>query len=315
MIDDGARRVAAKVLAGHGVDVDAAERGRGWTNATWLTDELVVRVSSRPGNTDLLRESRLVALLPEQVGYPEIVDAGVLDGHEWVLSRRVAGTNLEEVWPTLEPAERVRAVEQMWTRVRHVHRVDLAAAAPHARARSPFFPDRPADASATLRRLADAGELTAAQVDGLDRALDRFWAALPAAPRVLNHGDFCVPNTMWHDGRVVALLDFEFALVAPPAIDLNELVKMAFVPSDPAGRAPLREMVGAIARSTLPEAGGPDVLVGYAIMLEAWMLENELSTVANGGEPDEAERADASELLTAFARGDGGHYAPLFTGP
>jgi hypothetical protein len=77
------------------VDFGGAWRGPGWTNATWLTDELVVRVAAEPGPADLLRERRLVELLPAEVGYPAILDAGVWHGHEWVLTRRV-GFN----WPT-----------------------------------------------------------------------------------------------------------------------------------------------------------------------------------------------------------------------
>ncbi|GAA3694046.1 hypothetical protein GCM10022224_069480 [Nonomuraea antimicrobica] len=301
------RRVAEEVLREHGADPGGAERGRGWTNATWLTGEFVVRVATRPGAADLLREERLVRLLPAEVGHPPVIDAGVLRGHEWVLSRRVAGQSLEEVWPSLDHAARSRAIEQMWERVRHVHRVDVAAAAPFARPRSPFFPESPAAATAALDRLVSAGGLTPAQAKGLGRALDRFWAALPAAPEALNHGDFCTPNTLWHDGRVVALLDFEFAVVAPIAIDLNELIKIAFGPGDPGERTPLQPVVRRVAAAELDAAGGPDVLIGYSIMLEMWVLEHELSS----DDPDETDRATATAMLTAFAEDDGGYYAPL----
>lgn len=300
-------RVAKAILREYGADFGSAERGRGWTNATWLTDELVVRVATRPGTTDLLREEQLVRLLPAEVGYPPIIDSGVREGHEWVLTRRVTGENLEEVWPSLDPTARSRALEQMWERARHIHRVDVAAAAPHARPRSPFFPQNPAEASAGLERLVTAGELTTTQAKGLGWALDRFWTALPKATPALNHGDFCTPNTLWHDGQVVALLDFEFAVVAPIAIDLNEIIKMAFGPGDPDERAPLQAVARRIATSTLDTAGGPDVLVGYSIMLEMWVLENELAA----DEPDETDRANAAAMLTAFAEGDGGYFAPL----
>ncbi|UBU09223.1 phosphotransferase family protein [Nonomuraea gerenzanensis] len=299
--------MAEAILREHGVDPGGARRGRGWTNATWLTDELVVRVASRPGTADLLRERRLAELLPAKVGYPPVVDAGVRDGHEWVLTRRVPGENLEEVWPKLDAAARSRAVEQLWQRARHVHRVDVAAAAPHARARSPFFPETPAQAAEALERLVSAGGLTPAEAEGLGRTLDRFWAALPQAPVALNHGDLCTPNTLWHDGEVVALLDFEFAVVAPVAIDLNEIVKLAFGPGDQAERAPLQAAVRRVAASALDVAGGPDVLVGYSVMLEMWVLENELTA----DDPDESDRADAAAMLAAFAEGDGGYFAPL----
>ncbi|UNO43620.1 aminoglycoside phosphotransferase family protein [Streptomyces sp. MST-110588] len=307
------RRVAEEVLRRYGADLAAARRGRGWTNTTWLTDDLVVRVAARPGTGDLRREERLARLLPAEVGYPAIVGSGVCRGREWMLTRRIAGENLEEIWPSLDHAARTRAIEQMWERVRHVHRVDVAAATPFARSRSPFFPPSAEAATAALDLLLTVKELTAAQVKGLSRSLDRFWTALPEARKALNHGDFCAPNTLWHDGDVVALLDFEFAVVAPVAVDLNELAKIAYGPGRPEERAPLREVVGRIVASTLDAAGGPDVLVGYSIMLEMWVLANALAA-DDPDEADEADRADAAAMLTAFAEEDGGYYAPLLTG-
>ncbi|MEU9335362.1 phosphotransferase [Streptomyces sp. NPDC048290] len=324
-------RVAEAVLRGRGADIRTAEPGRGWTNATWLAEDLVVRVARRAGAADLLREERLLRLLPPGTGCPAVVDSGVLEGHEWVLTRRVPGRNLEEVWPTLDPAARSRAVAQMWERARHVHRTDVTAVAPYVRDRSPFFPDGPEQAAAGLARLVAAGALGASVARGLGPVLDRCWAALPQAPRVLNHGDFCPPNTLWHDGRVTALLDFEFAVVAPLAVDLNELVKLAYAPAaqptdqptdqpaaqptaqpgdEPAAeaeRAALRAVVEPIAAAELDAAGGPDVLLGHAVLLEMWMLENDLAS----DDPDPQDRATATALLTAFAEGDGGFYAPL----
>ncbi|SHG81634.1 Phosphotransferase enzyme family protein [Streptoalloteichus hindustanus] len=131
-------------------------------------------------------------------------------------------------------------------------------------------------------------------------------------PTVLNHGDLCAPNTLWHDGAVTALLDLEFAVVAPLAVDLNEIVKIAFAPGDPDERAPLRDVVTRIAEDSLAAAGGPDVLVGYSIMLEVWLMEQELAAGAVDDDVDETDLANASTMLTAFAEGDGGYFAPLF---
>ncbi|MGA6206239.1 aminoglycoside phosphotransferase family protein [Nocardia testacea] len=158
------------------------------------------------------------------------MNSGVWQGHEWVLTRRVTGENLEEVWPSPDPSARSRALGQMGERACHIHCVDAAAAAPHTRHRSPFFSRSQAEASAGLGRLVTAGKLTTTQAKGLGWALDHFWAALPEAAMALNHGDFCTPNILWREDKVVALLDFEFAVVAPIAIDLNEIIKMAFGP-------------------------------------------------------------------------------------
>jgi hypothetical protein len=43
-------------------------------------------------------------------------------------------------------------------------------------------------------------------------------------------------------------------------------------------------------------------------MLEAWDLENELTTAGSVGDPADLK---SYQLLTALAEGDGGHLAPL----
>ncbi|CAM02899.1 scyllo-inosamine 4-kinase [Saccharopolyspora erythraea NRRL 2338] len=304
-----AARVAADVLSAHGQDFTTAVRANGWTNATWLAGELVIRVAQRPGPADLLREARLARLLPAQVGYPDVVEHGVLHGHQWVLSRRIRAENLEDVWPRLDPQQRATALRQVWERAEHVHRLDPARVAPHARSRSPFFPTTPGEATARLRRLAAAGLLDQHQLRGLDEAMDRFWAELPDAPASLNHGDLGLCNVLWRDCQVVSVFDFELAVIAPIAVDLNEILKFAFGPptGDHVDAGPMREAATAIAHAALPRAGGIDVLLGHSIMLEAWLTENEAATAADPTALEPYLR------LTALADGNGGHLAPALT--
>jgi hypothetical protein len=54
-------------------------------------------------------------------------------------------------------------------------------------------------------------------------------------------------------------------------------------------------------------AGGPDVLIGYSVMLEMWLLAKGLAA----DDPDEADQQNAKAMLRAFADGDGGYFAPL----
>ncbi|QUH02927.1 aminoglycoside phosphotransferase family protein [Saccharopolyspora erythraea] len=304
-----AARVAADVLTAHGQDFATAIRAIGWTNATWLAGELVIRVAQRPGPADLLREARLARLLPAQVGYPDVVEHGVLHGHQWVLSRRIPAENLEDVWPRLDPQQRADALRQVWERVEHVHHLDPTEVAAHARSRSPFFPATPGEAAATLRRLGAAGLLDEHQLCGLDEAMDRFWAALPGAPASLNHGDLGLCNVLWRDGQVVSVFDFEFAVIAPIAVDLNEVLKFAFGPpaDDHVDPRPVQAAATAIAHAALPRAGGVDVLLGHSIMLEAWMTENEMATAADPTTLEPYLR------LAALADGNGGHLAPALT--
>jgi aminoglycoside phosphotransferase (APT) family kinase protein len=286
-------RIAEEVLSSRGVDFASAVLARGWTNATWLAGELVVRVAPSAGPADLLREAGLAACLPVQVGYPDVIDAGVLDCHEWVLTRRLLSQSLSDVWSTLDWNQRASAIEQVWAKVEHVHRVDVSIAAPYVRPRSPFFPESATAAMARLHRLVSAGLLTDRQVMGLGEALDRFWAALPRTSKVLNHGDLDKVNVLWHDGKVVSLVDFEFAVIGPVEIDLNEILKFAFAPPGGADCIPdpvhggrlAQDAASRIARTVLAGSGGIDVLLGYSIMLESWDLENELTTAGMSAIP------------------------------
>ena len=159
--------------------------------------------------------------------------------------------------------------------------------------------------------------LHARQVDVLSDALDRYWAALPAAPRVLNHGDLCTENALWHEGRVVALLDLEFAVLAPVELDLNEVVQAAYAPPeqpdplpDPggAGLERLRAAVTEIAVAAARTPGAADRLLGYTVLVDMWLVENELSQW-DGREP--WSNWAPFRALTALADGAGGHLAPV----
>jgi hypothetical protein len=147
VVPDGTNRrssvaqIAAEVLGSRGVDFASAVPAKGWTNATWLAGEFVIRVAPTAGPADLLREAALVARLPVQVGYPEIIDAGVLYGHEWVLTQRILGQSLLDVWSTLDWNQRASAIEQVWAKAEYVHRLDVSSAAPYVRPRSRSSPN------------------------------------------------------------------------------------------------------------------------------------------------------------------------------
>jgi aminoglycoside phosphotransferase (APT) family kinase protein len=310
--------IASAIFASHDVDVAATERARGWTNATWLGRAIVLRVSTEQGSDALLREADLAPLLPSEVGYPRIIETGVSDGYAWMLTERVDGDNLGALWPALDWHSRAVALRQLSERAKTVHRVDVASAARRVSTRSPFYAANAAEADSALRRIANHGLLSATQVAALRRSLGRFWPALSLAPPVLNHGDLSPENALWRDGRVVALLDFEYAIVAPVELDLNELLKAVFAPPefadtlpDPGerGRRRLQDIALGIAGTELVHSGAADRLLGYAIVLEMWMLENR---IAKEGFATIAESQPYRALSSlADANGDGGYLADV----
>jgi scyllo-inosamine 4-kinase len=309
--------IAADIFARHEVDFGVAQRAGGWSNATWLAGGLALRISVELGTDNIRREARLASLLPPEVGYPQIIETGVNEGHEWSLAKEASGQNLGELWSVLDWDNRIVALRQLWDKAQAVHSVSVSAASTYTRKHSPFYASNAEEAEASAARLQEAGVLASRQVAVLVDALDRFWTALPSAPRVLNHGDLCRENVLWHDGQVVALFDLEFAVIAPIELDLNELLKCAYAPperddslpdSDGAGLQRMQEAVADLAVAALANPGGTDLLLGYAILLELWSMENWLSKW-DGQEP--FDDWQPYRTLTALADGAGGYLAPV----
>jgi scyllo-inosamine 4-kinase len=253
------------------------------------------------------------------VGYPPVIETGVTDGYEWSLSREIPGKNLGEVWSGLNWDQRDTALRQLWQRTRMVHSVDPAAAEDWALQR-PWFNASDADAAGSaIDRLMRHGFFTPGQAAVLNAGLDRFWQALPSARTVLNHGDLTLDNALWNHGQVVALLDFEYAVIAPVELDLNELVKIAFAPaeqpesiSDPdrAGSQRLRDTVAEMSIPLLDHPGGSDLLLGYAILLELWLFNDWLAHPEGEGP---VETWQPYRRLLSLADGWGGYLESLLS--
>lgn len=312
------RRIAGDIFAHYGIDFATAKRAGGWSNATWLAGGLALRLSVRPGNETIRREARLAALLPPETGYPTILETGETEGYEWSLSKEIPGRNLGEVWPELDWDGRISALRQLWSKAQAVHTVNVAAAAGLARQRAWFNSSSAEEAGASLVRLAQQGIISPRQIDVLRETLDCFWKALPSAACVLNHGDLTIDNALYHEGQVVALIDFEFAVIAPAELDLNALVKYAYGPPetgdpfpdpDNSGRKRIRQEVAGLAKPVLAHPGGKDLLSGYAILLEVWMLADWLAHPEGEGP---LEQWQPYRRLISLADGQGGYLKDLF---
>ena len=175
-------RVAARVFQRHNVDFSTAQREGGWTNATWSAGRLVLRVAVQESTEHLRREAWLASLLPPEVGYPPIVETGVREGTEWMLTKRVAECNLDDVWPTLGWEARAAALDQLWAKAQAIHSVDPDLAKAIVRDQTLFYAPNATKASEQLARLNKVGVLSSNQATVLATVLDRFWPALRCAP-------------------------------------------------------------------------------------------------------------------------------------
>src|SRR3954468_5192918 len=114
------RSLAAQVVAQHGGDLRGMQRALGISNATWVGGGLAVRIANTAVADGMAAEVALVRALPPEVGHPKILGAGTIEGHDWIVTEEVRGQNLHEAWPTMTPAERRRAIRQLWERARVV---------------------------------------------------------------------------------------------------------------------------------------------------------------------------------------------------
>ena len=312
--------VASVVIGRHGDDFESAERPGGWVNATWLTQHFAIRVGIMPGTSDLLREAELAKHLPNAVGYPETIEAGLIDGHEYQLTHRIAGVNLAAEWPNLDWDQRAEAIQQLWCAAENVHGVPIDSVRNIVRIDSPLYASTVELAMRPINRLEAAGLFSRQQVRRLGQHLGEFYAAVEAAPRVLNHGDLWMGNAVWNANRVAALLDFEYAVLSPVELDLNELVKHAFAPpdtlrgyegreGDDEGLHVLRDAITDMVAALPPAPTRRALLVGYSILLESWMADRQLDE-RSGGEV-EMDSAKSYRLLSAIAEDGVGFLSPV----
>lgn len=222
---------ARAIFAIHGVTDEPERLSGGWTNHVFAAGGLVLRCTTNIESGRLRRETMLAQLLPTEVGYPEIVDSGSTDGRDWMLCRRISGTNLEDAWKSLSLDERAEALEQLWTRVKRVHTVSPDTARPFVN-ETLWYITTTAEALSDAEALKKSSVITAEQCEAVKGYIYRFDAAMEQAECVLVHGDLTPANAMWHDGRIAALMDFECATIAPKEADLMMLLNTAYERGD-----------------------------------------------------------------------------------
>lgn len=229
------RARALGALAAIGASSEGLERADSVTNEVWVTPDYVVRIN-RDASLRLHREAVLSQVLPDEVGYPALIQHGGEVGSDWLVAARLPGIPLSRAWPTMDRDARREAVRQVAMRLRAVHQtpcpkldglhdvpqlLDPAPTGAQATARLVRAIDKAAglpNVDATL--MADARD----QVEDMAGALDPFNA------RTIVHGDLSFENILWDGRQVTALLDFEYARPGPPDLDLDVLLRFCALP-------------------------------------------------------------------------------------
>lgn len=226
---------AKKALSDAGIDPQVSlVRASSVTNEVWISERYVIRVN-RTLDQRLRREAFLGPLLPEEVGYPEVVAYGGELGADYLIVKRMPGQVLSRWWPTMEDEQREDAVRQVTRKLKALHRFETPAElseieSPHLlggpKASNPIEP--------LLDALDKAGELPHVRLDLLDRARSMVMATCDSldgfVASTLIHGDLHFENVLWDGEQVTGLLDFEWAHTAPPDLELDIFLRFCSFP-------------------------------------------------------------------------------------
>lgn len=295
------RSLAAKVAALYGGELARMQRANGYSNATWVGNGIAVRIAHTA--VDMAREVAFVRALPKEVGHPEILGEGIIEGHGWIVSAEVRGQNLHEVWPALTPAQRGAAVRQLWARAQVVHDVSPSLRK-HVASHGGFIPATLDAAIEAANRVEIKLGLSSAQQSQLHKVIEGYFRAASLVEQTANHGDLALMNALW-EGEVVALLDFEFAVLGPVEIDLCRLVCEACVSDDgyrvdsEAGNAAIE-----IAARHMDPIHGLALIHGAAIL-------DQLRDIDIWKASESIEDWRPCRLLAGLLSVDGGYLAPL----
>lgn len=175
------------IFNAHGENSEPKRLSGGWTNHVFAAGELVLRFTSNLESGRLHREVQLAKLLPEEAGYPEIVDSGRAYGYDWMLCRRISGINLEDAWVQLSWKERADALEQFWQYVKVVHTMDVDSVSAYVN-KSLWYITTAENASAEAELLLAKELISEIQCNEIKRYMERFKEAMKKAEYVPVHG-------------------------------------------------------------------------------------------------------------------------------
>lgn len=224
-----------RALGEAGLPSEGLIRADSVTNEVWVTDEYVIRVN-RDASLRLYREAVLSQVLPDEVGYPPLVQHGGEIGSDWLILDRVPGVPLSRAWPTMSVEHRREAIRQFTRRLRAVHQTQCPGL--EGMADLPHLLDPAPTAGQAVTRLVEAYE-RASQLPQVDSGLmddaihmirDLTPSLEPFNTNTIVHGDLTFENVLWDGENITALLDFEFARPGPPDLDLDVLLRFISLP-------------------------------------------------------------------------------------
>jgi hypothetical protein len=210
----------------------------GASNDAWDLGETFLRVCWRADRDRVAREAALLAALPAEVPHAPVYAHGRTAQLSWLLTGRVPGRPLADGFEAADSVQKRRLAHQAADILTCLHEWTppaqlrcLLADRPHCTDADPLsvwaadlLPLPVARVPAHLRLARQLPHVDPGLVHAVGERIgsladaDPFGVATPT-PRVV-HSDPSLGNWFVHDGRISALLDFEWARLGPPDLEL-----------------------------------------------------------------------------------------------
>jgi len=316
---DAFEKIANNVFRSYGLDLSTAERAVGWTNAVWLNGGYVLRVSKERGSERIRRDTERSKALPPSVGYPKNIALGVTDGYEWSLSERLPGMVLSSVWDSLDWMGKAAAIDQIIAIMNSVHSVDVSEVEHLTKKTAWYNPFDKTGSLADIERYIALKLFTPKQGRALSDILERFYNLNASVAPVLCHGDITTDNLLWHDHKIIALLDFEHAVIAPCQLDVHSVFNLALIPYDEAAskdiilfnddRRDIKDYTAGmitVFKPFLATQSDKDLFLGYNVLFQQRFFEFWLDKPEG-----DLEQCDAYQKLLSFCDGGYGYLSKM----
>ncbi len=219
-----------------GADIQPLSGGQ--VNRVFLIDgQVVLRIGAREDALNRLsRETELLRSLENEIPVPKVLAFGQQEGYVYQLQRFVPGKKLYLVWKDLSPAAQDNIAAELAGYLKRLNDTTFAYFGntgdenPPVESWSDFLSNR------FQHTLDEIKALNIRMVPGfIELAVDYFEAhksVLQDGAPVLIHGDLSLVNILVDQGKISAILDFEYALQAPRDYELEATESFCLYPND-----------------------------------------------------------------------------------
>ena len=206
-------------------------------NDIWRIGTGYLRVAWRGDRSRLAREAGLLQALRDFLPVPQVLDHGGNDRLSWSLTAEMPGSTYEQQCVQPAPPGLRSLAKEVAALLRGLHSWPVPSELARMLRHPGEGPDplRRAGSGLVLLPAASALELIplARQLPFVDHGvlaaaagrLRELADAAPARGDVLLHGDFYLGNIMIHGDHVSGLMDFEFARMGPPDLELISVIR------------------------------------------------------------------------------------------